>query len=163
MAKSPYKIPAEATFREAADHALRAQAVELLKNLQGTADGDVESLHDMRVASRRLRAAMSVFAQAYSPKKFRPVERRVAEVTDALGNVRDADVLLEYLEECSRDLPEAEKVGVLALADSVRDIREEDRQILIRDLGRLKRGDFAEDIGELTGGKLEPQEEIANG
>ncbi len=159
MAKSPYKIPAGATFREAADHALRAQAVELLKNLQGTADGDVESLHDMRVASRRLRAAMSVFKEAYPVKKFRPVERQVAEVTDALGAVRDADVMLEYLEATARDLPEAEKVGILAVADSIREVREQDRQILVRDLGRLRRGDFAEEMGELTGGPLETEDD----
>jgi len=163
MAKSPYKIPHGSSFHEAADHAIRAQAIELLKNLSGTAEGDVEALHDMRVASRRLRAAMSVFAPAYDAKQFRAVEKQVAEVTDALGNVRDADVLLEYLEKTAEQFSEADRVGIDALADSRRADREVDRKVLLRDLAKLEKSGFADAVADLTGGPLEAEEEETNG
>jgi len=163
MAKSPYKIPAGAGYKEAANYALRVQAAELLHNLSGTVDGDVEALHDMRVASRRMRAAMSVFAEAYPAKKFRPIEKQVAEVTDALGAVRDADVLLEYLDEALKTLPEAAKVGVNALAESLRSDRERDRLVLIRDLERLQKSKFQAATEDLVGGPIEAKEEETNG
>ena len=159
MGKSPYKIPRGAGFVEAANEALRRQTAELLRNVDGTIDGDVEALHDMRVASRRLRAAMSVFGPAYAAKRFTPLEKRVAAVTDGLGSVRDLDVLIEHLEKAEEGLAEAERVGVRALVHSIHEKRHAEREILVRDLGRLKRSSFKEEMEELIGGPIELAED----
>src|SRR5262245_48082602 len=60
----------------------------------GSLAGDVESVHDMRVAVRRLRVALSNFAVC-APKEVRKRLRSILEnLADALGGVRDLDVMI---------------------------------------------------------------------
>lgn len=71
---------------------------QMMINLAGTRSGeDIEALHDMRVASRRLRSAFRVFGKCFARNRLRKVNERVKSVTRALGQVRDQDVFLEYL------------------------------------------------------------------
>ena len=60
--------------------------------------GDVERVHDMRVATRRLRAAMEVFEPCFPRKRFRKALKEVKALADALGERRDRDVEIEFLE-----------------------------------------------------------------
>jgi triphosphatase len=59
---------------------------------------DPEELHDMRVATRRLRAALKLYAEAL-PKRAERFEKDLHWAADALGDVRDLDVHLERLAE----------------------------------------------------------------
>jgi CHAD domain-containing protein/adenylate cyclase class IV len=68
----------------------------LLAREAGTREGhDPEELHQMRVATRRLRAAWRVFGDAFDPARVRRLRRPLRDVAAALGAVRDLDVLLE--------------------------------------------------------------------
>jgi len=68
----------------------------LLAREAGTREGhDPEELHQMRVATRRLRAAWRVFGGAFDPARVRRLRRPLRDVAAALGAVRDLDVLLE--------------------------------------------------------------------
>ena len=58
---------------------------------------DIEGVHDVRVASRRLRAAMDVAVECFSSDWYGPLHRVAKEITGALGEVRDRDVMIEYL------------------------------------------------------------------
>lgn len=58
---------------------------------------DIECIHRMRVASRRLRAAQTVFDSLVFKKKFRKWERAIRSVTRALGLARDLDIQLETI------------------------------------------------------------------
>ena len=58
---------------------------------------DIEDLHKMRVATRRMRAVWRVFDGAYQPRVQRRYVRELRSVARALGEVRDLDVLLEGL------------------------------------------------------------------
>ncbi len=62
------------------------------------ADGDPEPLHQMRVATRRLRTALQLFQPFIFVKPS--VYREVALVTKRLGAVRDLDVLKLRLQHC---------------------------------------------------------------
>ncbi|MEZ4568802.1 MAG: CHAD domain-containing protein [Thermomicrobiales bacterium] len=65
----------------------------------GTIDGsDPEDLHQMRVWSRRLRAAMDVSTSCF-PRRYKFFHRRVKQLTDVLGDVRDFDVMIEELSD----------------------------------------------------------------
>lgn len=89
-------VTAEMTAAEAAYAILRRQFAVLLSNEAGTRLGeDPESLHDMRVATRRMRAAMSAFRD-YVPRA-EPYRRELGWLAAALGTVRDLDVQLENL------------------------------------------------------------------
>jgi CHAD domain-containing protein len=57
---------------------------------------DPEELHDMRVATRRLRAALKLYKEAL-PKRAERYERDLRFFAGALGEVRDLDVHLERL------------------------------------------------------------------
>lgn len=80
---------------------------EAWKHADGTAGGDAKALHDMRVAIRRLRSALQNFegeknaAVLSEPlrREFREKRRELGKVGDALGEVRDRDVLDGYLQQ----------------------------------------------------------------
>lgn len=59
----------------------------------GTREGkDIEHLHDMRVASRRLRECFRAFSAFYAPKKLKRVLSSVRNITRVLGRPRETDV-----------------------------------------------------------------------
>lgn len=58
---------------------------------------DIEFIHRMRVASRRLRSALTLFEDCFAPKEFKTYSRDVRKVTRALGWARDLDVQLDLL------------------------------------------------------------------
>jgi len=75
------------------------QFEQLLAREYGAGDSDdVEFVHEMRVAIRRLRAAMRVFAKAFGGK-LAAASAKLRESADVLGKARDADVFLEFLED----------------------------------------------------------------
>jgi triphosphatase len=146
MLKSPYNIDANASFVQAACVALRTQVDAVFDNMPGTQAGDIESLHDMRVASRRLRAAMSVFASAFPRQQFGPIEREAARLTDALGTVRDADVQIQYVRQLRDAAPPAEQVGLDALVNYLERERERDRTVMLKELDRFAHSQFRNDF-----------------
>ncbi len=78
---------------------MRKHFAVFLANEPGTRLGeDIEGLHDMRVAARRLRAAMSAFRPFLGPRVERSREQ-LGWVAAALGEVRDLDVQLERMTE----------------------------------------------------------------
>ena len=58
------------------------------------ADGDIEALHDMRVASRRLRVALKVFGKCKGFRIPSEIRKTIREIGRELGAVRDFDVLI---------------------------------------------------------------------
>lgn len=160
MAKSSYDIAPDATYVQAARAAIRQQLHELMDNLPGTRQGDdIEALHDMRVASRRLRAAMSVFEAAFPEKPFRALEKQVANVTDALGVVRDADVLIEFVTQTRDSALESERVGIDAYLDHLKKQREHDRVALVKALDKLEGCSFRDDFHALLDQGEAPEED----
>lgn len=67
---------------------------------------DSEQVHDLRVALRRLRVALQVFADYLDRDAFRPFRRRLRRTARALGAVRDLDVLKEKTRRYLDTLPE---------------------------------------------------------
>ena len=53
---------------------------------------DIERVHDMRVATRRLRAVLEIFAACFPAGELQGVLRDVKALADALGERRDPDV-----------------------------------------------------------------------
>lgn len=104
---------------EAGRKVIYTHFLRMLANEAGTRLGeDIEALHDMRVATRRMRAAADVFAGHFDPDALRPVTKGLRRTGRALGAVRDLDVLLEQAEAYQAGL-EADRTASLAplLAD----------------------------------------------
>ena len=73
---------------------------------------DKEAVHDIRVASRRLRAAMDVGIDCFPASWFRPLHQLAKDVTSQLGEVRDREVLLAHFQEERASAPPAESAGI---------------------------------------------------
>lgn len=152
LAANPYNVKPNEPFAVAARHALEIQFRELMANLPGTIAGDdIEALHDMRVASRRLRAAMSVFGTAFKPSQFIVLEKEVAKVTDALGAVRDSDVLIEFLDSELERSQSTHKIGLSSLISEIDEQRTKQRIELVRELEKLARGKFTQRMTRMLG------------
>ena len=106
-------IGCQTPFREAAARAVQVRADELFSFADGVLDvGDVERVHDMRVATRRLRAAMEGFGSCFPPKRHAKALKDVKALADALGGRRDPDVQLEALDSYASELPDADLSGI---------------------------------------------------
>ncbi|RPI84049.1 MAG: CHAD domain-containing protein, partial [Chloroflexi bacterium] len=64
----------EDTMAEGGRKTLLYHFALMLAHELGTRSGeDIEELHDMRVATRRMRAALDIFSSYYSPKAIKPI------------------------------------------------------------------------------------------
>jgi triphosphatase len=110
----PTKIDATLSCGEVAFAILRRHFAAMLAHEPGVRLGeDPEELHDMRVATRRLRAALKLYSDVL-PKRSERYERDLRWVAGALGDVRDLDVHLGRLsEEASRNGQVLEEVVAL--------------------------------------------------
>jgi CHAD domain-containing protein len=116
----------EEPFGDAAALVLEVRAGEVVEHSRGVLDlSDIERLHDMRVATRRLRAAMEVFESCFPRKPHRKALKRVKALADALGERRDRDVAIAFLEGLVTDTPERDRA---ALAELIASLREEQRE-----------------------------------
>ena len=89
---------------------------------------DLEGVHDMRVASRRLRSTMSDFTPHL--RKANLPHRKLKGIAKSLGDVRDEDVALLALEELKAKATEQAAEGIEMLAEERREKRNEVRSAL---------------------------------
>ena len=70
----------------------------LKQEMTGVRDAhDIEYIHRMRVASRRLRNAFDLFADILPAKRLPAWQNQIKRVTQSLGAARDTDVQIELL------------------------------------------------------------------
>ena len=85
---------------------LRLHFERMLAHKAGTRLGeDIEELHDMRVAIRRMRAAFRLFGPYFDPKTIQPYLKGLRQAGRALGPVRDLDVFEEKAQQYLATLP----------------------------------------------------------
>ncbi|HFE45188.1 MAG TPA: CHAD domain-containing protein [Nannocystis exedens] len=95
-------------LREAAREVFRRHFYRLQREEPGTRLAeDIEALHDMRVASRRLRAAFRLLSGAFSAGQLDAFNRLMSRTGQVLGHARDLDVFLEALPALRASVPEA--------------------------------------------------------
>ena len=127
------EISAASTMGEVAFAVLRRQLAVVCAKEPGTRLGeDPEELHDMRVATRRLRAALSLF-DGVLPVRAQAFREELGWVAGLLGAVRDLDVqLLDLAEVASSDFTDCHLAPVARgpdpLADLVR-LLEREREV----------------------------------
>ena len=118
--------------------AQRSEAVFALR--EGVLDiADIERVHRMRVATRRLRAALEVFGPALDRKRGKRALADVKELADGLGERRDRDVQLERLSRLAADTSGAERRAVELLAVELAREQRQANRILEQALRHAKR------------------------
>jgi len=75
------------------------QLVNMKDNELGSRDGeDIESVHQMRVASRKMRSLFNMIGDHYKPKIVEKYSHGLRNIGNALGQIRDLDVLIEDMQ-----------------------------------------------------------------
>ena len=116
---------------------------EMMSYKDGAKDGrDIEFVHDMRVTSRRLRAAMDNFADCFPKKSFRKHYKKVKAITRTMGTVRDLDVLIDRFQKTLKTLSEAEQADIKELIEHLHREREEARKPMLTLFAELEETGF---------------------
>jgi CHAD domain-containing protein len=107
-------------YGEVAIRVVRVRAAEVVEQADGVLDlGDIERLHDMRVATRRLRAALEIFAPCFPKEQHRVALREVKDLADALGERRDRDISVEMLSGFADGLAAPDRRGIAGLVKRI--------------------------------------------
>ncbi len=142
----PADVPAllpEDSMSEAGRKVILTHFVRMLANEAGTREGaDIEFLHDMRVSTRRMRAAYRIFEPYYDAEAVKRFNKNLRRAGSALGAVRDLDVLIEKAEAYQAGLPQDDGLTVEPLLASWHGSREVARRELIGYLDSSAYRDF---------------------
>ena len=131
-------IRGDEPFRLAAARTVRTRTEELFAHQAGVLDvRDIERVHDMRVASRRLRAVLEIFAVCFPASEYKGVLKDVKALADALGERRDPDVHIAALDAFARALTPAQRGGVKRLVEEQRDLQAAGNEALAAALERM--------------------------
>jgi CHAD domain-containing protein len=115
------ELDCEASFGSAAARVVEVRSREVFERAGGVLDLDrVERVHDMRVATRRLRAALEVFEPCFPRKRHRKALVRVKALADALGERRDLDVEVAMLESLAGEIAAEDREAFAALIEELR-------------------------------------------
>jgi CHAD domain-containing protein len=144
MAKArDIELDGEQTFGDAARMALRVRAEEVFEHAAGVLDtSDIERVHAMRVATRRLRAVMEIFAPAFPKKQHRALLKEVKALADALGERRDPDVQIDAMARIGAALTAEDRRGIDHLIAELRDEQHGANADLAAALQRIEENDL---------------------
>jgi CHAD domain-containing protein len=137
----PTGIDASLDVGDVAFAVMRAHFEAMLRREPGVRYGnDAEDLHQMRVAIRRVRAAMVVFEEAL-PARAPRLRQELGWLGSLLGAVRDLDVQLAQIGEWSADaeLAEREALDVVTTVLDERRTKARARLVAAMDSRRLMR------------------------
>lgn len=101
-----------------------------------------EAVHDMRVASRRVRAALELFEDVFPKSQFSKMLRRIKLIADSLGAVRDLDVMIERLEGARTDHATVERLALDGIIAGLEAERLHAREDLAATLEAIEASDF---------------------
>ncbi len=142
-------LEADDSMAEAARKTFLFHFQRMVYHEPGTRLGeDIEELHDMRVATRRMRAALRVFGDHLDLERMRPFIKGLRRTGRVLGAVRDLDVFWEKTQRYLDTLPPArqgELDPLRAVWETERE-RARERMLVYLDSDRYAR--FKEQFGE---------------
>jgi CHAD domain-containing protein len=130
----PIAVSPDSTLGELAFRVLRRNATAMLAHVAGTRLGeDIESLHQMRVATRRMRAGMDMFASVL-PVRAARLRAELGWLAALLGEVRDLDIQLGRFDDWTEEMPGDHREALDELADLLAGHRVLARQALLEAL-----------------------------
>jgi CHAD domain-containing protein len=144
-------LRAEQPYAAAAAKVVAVRARELADQSRNVLDiDDIERVHDMRVASRRLRASLEIFEPCFPEAEYEEALSEVKAVADALGERRDADVTIAALEQFTENLAAPDRRGVASLVAQVRAEQAEANDRLEAFVQPLRLAALSERLSELV-------------
>jgi CHAD domain-containing protein len=143
-------LSAEDTMAEAARKILAFHFQRMLYHEPGTRAGeDIIELHDMRVATRRMRAAFQVFGDYLDTRRLKPTRKGVKRTGRKLRSVQDLDVLWVKAQRYLGTLPPERQSDLIPLREVWEAEHERARERLLDYLDGKRYGKFKERTAEL--------------
>jgi CHAD domain-containing protein len=100
------KAPLEESTCVYGGNGIRTHIRSMRQEIEGVRQADdIECIHRMRVASRRLRTGLQIFYDCLPTHKSVVWRKKIRIMARALGTARDADVQIEMLEKVISNLP----------------------------------------------------------
>ena len=144
-------LTTELPYGEVAARVLEVRSQELFDHSEGVLDlAQIERVHAMRVATRRLRAAIEIFRPCFPKEEGARVLNDVKAVADALGERRDRDVAIDALAEFAAAMPAPDRPGIRSLADRFRVEQEEANEALAQFVEPARLDAIAEGVRALA-------------
>jgi len=109
---------------------------------------DIEELHDMRVAARRLRSAMSDFRPFFTKKVVKKFTKNLRTTGRILGQVRDLDVFLENALVDIDKQAEIDQNDLGPLIEYCIGLRETHRETMLNYLDSVEYSEFTKDFSD---------------
>ena len=114
-------LSTELPYGETAARVLEVRTDELIEHSENVLDmTEIEGVHAMRVATRRLRAAIEVFRPCFPKEQGRAVLDDIKALADALGERRDRDVAIDALDGFASAMPAPDRPGIRSLVEGFR-------------------------------------------
>jgi CHAD domain-containing protein len=130
----PITVPAGPSMGELAFAVIRRAFLAFLRCEPGARLGeDIEALHDMRVAARRMRAALALFEPAL-PLRARTLREELRWIASRLGEVRDLDIQLSWIASWSQGATADDLASLGLLSSALEKRRELARKGMLRAL-----------------------------
>ncbi len=144
-----FTVSPEDSMASVAHRIFAYQFSQMLAHEKGTRKGeDIEELHDMRVAVRRMRAAAIVFDEYLDSEKVEPHVKGLRRTLGALGGVRDLDVFREKAETYLKTLPSGREHDLDPLFLTLAGEREKARKEMLDYMDSEKYSRFKKDFSE---------------
>ncbi|MDL1899622.1 CHAD domain-containing protein [Anaerolineae bacterium CFX9] len=141
-------VSADDTMAEAGRKILLGQFVEMLSHEAGSRAGeDPEAVHDMRVATRRMRSTLALLESYYKAKSIRGYALELRRIARALGGVRDLDVLIADVKRYQATLDKQTQADLQPILDVLNAERDAARKTLLR---VLDKGDYRRFIADFA-------------
>jgi CHAD domain-containing protein len=149
-------LTTELPYGEVAARVLEVRCEELVDHSANVLDmADIERVHAMRVATRRLRAAIEIFRPCFPKEEGRRVLREVKALADALGERRDRDVAIDALEGFAAAMPAPDRPGIRSLVDRFRGEQERANEELAPFVESARLEAIGEGVRQLAGSARE--------
>jgi CHAD domain-containing protein len=149
--KLPRKVGLQANdlMTEVTRKIIHFQFQHMLFHESGTQRGqDIEELHDMRVATRRMRAALQIFGGYLNKKEWTPFDKGLRRTGRVLGEVRDLDVFWEKTKRYLDALPPERSNDLVALRAVWQTERDQAQERLLAYLDSGRYREFKDSFSE---------------
>jgi len=115
--------------------------------------GDIDSIHDLRVASRRMRATVGLFAPFMAARTVKKISKALRRVTRALGRLRNIDEAVIYFGALPAPLPALAGMLSADREEELKAVRDVLKPFPRQEMDRMLR----ESVAELAGTPCDDQ------
>lgn len=136
---------------------LKERVAELRRHVRTAARHDIDGIHDLRVASRRIRAVLTDHRPLVKKSKLKPFRRRMRSVTRGLGKARELDVTIGILATLRWELAGPERAAALCAGRYLSGLRADESPLVDAGVSLVRDVDFRVELNDVLGAVRTPK------